>query len=127
MADILGRTGGPYFDQLELEAREIRAARVEGREPNFSVDNLAPLLADENAITGMLATTDPNRLDVNINSVISIDEAIGKLLDRKAQLENWSEPSSLLSGVTDPRELDPTVDFEEPRIDKSEPKHISFE
>lgn len=120
MADILGRTGGPFADQIELEAREIKSARIEGREPNFSVENMAPLLADENAITGSLATTDPNRLDVNINSSASIDEAIEKLVARKAELET-NEPTSFLPGVVDPRALDSSVQVEDKVIREDTP------
>lgn len=42
MADIYNRDGGPFLDQIEVEQREIKSARIEGREPDFSVKNLAP-------------------------------------------------------------------------------------
>ena len=29
------RIGGPFLDQLELEAAEVRRAKAEGREPDF--------------------------------------------------------------------------------------------
>lgn len=32
---IVGRTGGPYLDEEEMEAAEIRRAKVEGREPDL--------------------------------------------------------------------------------------------
>lgn len=44
MVDIYGRTGGPYLDQVELEATERRNATAEGREPDFSLANLLPLV-----------------------------------------------------------------------------------
>lgn len=88
MVDILGRTGpNKFLDQEELEQREIRSAKIEGREPDFSVANLNPLLADENAVIGVPATADPNRLDVNMASVADIDRVIGLLKSRRDELE----------------------------------------
>jgi hypothetical protein len=43
MSDILGRTGGPFLDQIELEKREIQSAAAENREPDFDPANLSPL------------------------------------------------------------------------------------
>jgi len=51
MADILGRTGpNTFLDQVELEERERKSAAIEGREPDFSIPNIAPLLATPSVV-----------------------------------------------------------------------------
>ena len=88
--DILGRTGGPFLDQLELIQREAESAVAEEREPDFSLENIAPLMTDANLILGVAATADFNRIDVNMNSIEDVDAVIARLVSRKAELEGTS-------------------------------------
>ncbi len=103
MADILNRTGGPFLDQIELEARENKSARLEGREPNYAIDNLAPLGVGN--IPKLV-------LEVDITSADAIDEAITRLVQAKTDLEPHSEPSSLHPETVDPTIPDPSVEKE---------------
>jgi hypothetical protein len=41
--NVFGRTGGPYLDIEEAKARELKSARIEDREPDFSAENLFPM------------------------------------------------------------------------------------
>lgn len=131
MVDFLGRSGSlPFLDQIEKEAAELRNARAEHRDPDFSLENLAPLHAQlikeeqdlkerfEKSKLGKFIHT----MEVDLNDASSVGDLIDKLLTHKKDLEKEGDttPSSLLPGVDNPTINDTvtpeTVNVPEPTV-----------
>lgn len=113
MPDVYDRSSSlPFLDQLEWEQREMRSARIEGREPDFSKANLNPmyhqeqehLKEQEEALERTRAGRKLRTLELDMNDPASIAKAIEMLAQHKdnLELEGDTTPTSLVPGVSDP-------------------------
>lgn len=88
--NVFQRTGGPYLDIEERKARELKSARIEGREPNFSASNLFPEVDHTVNIA------------VDPTSEESVDSALGRLTELSSDVADVSVSSAEEAPVSSP-------------------------